>query len=73
MEPLKILLSPDINVTKDEWRMRIKSETEAERMRCRDKGECVESRRGGPVVPQGQRPGGCAGACLIQIAGALKL
>lgn len=28
---------------------------------------------GGSVLPQGQRPGGCTGACLIQIAGALKL
>ena len=46
-------------------------------MKCIDNGECVESERrkegGGAVVPQGQRPGGCAGACLIQIAGALKL
>lgn len=43
-------------------------------MKCKDKGECVESKRGGGLVAlQGQRPGGCAGACLIQIAGALKL
>lgn len=43
-----------------------------EKVKKGDKGERIESKRG-PVVPQGQRPGGCAGACLIQIAGALKL